>query len=270
MDEHDSQVDHYDAQYGNFATELYRSIRSDAFGEDIGQNGWLTATEQDEFLSWLELSDQSRLLDIACGSGGPTLRVTRLTGCYVHGVDIHEQGIAAAKAAALQAGVGDRADFSVVDASAPLPFDSNSFDAVTCIDAVNHLPERADVFEQWAGALRPGGSVLFTDPIVVTGPLTNEEMRIRSSIGFFLFVPAGTNERLLEEAGFDVERVADHTDNMAQMAERWRAARQKRAEDLRKVEGAETFEGQQEFFTVAARLASERRLSRIAFHARLK
>lgn len=42
-------VDHYDASYGNFASDLYSTIRREAFGEDIGQNGWLTAEEQDEF-----------------------------------------------------------------------------------------------------------------------------------------------------------------------------------------------------------------------------
>ncbi len=268
MAENDSRVDHYGAQYGHFATDLYAAIRAEAFGDDIGQNGWLTAAEQDLILPWLDLSGESRLLDVACGSGGPALRIAKLTGCHVHGVDIHQQGIAAARATALQSGLRQQAEFSVVDASTPLPFESESFDAITCIDAINHFPGRVDVLGQWARVLRPGGSILFTDPIVVTGPLTNEEMTVRSSIGFFLFVPAGTNERLLEQAGFTVERVVDRTDNMAEMAERWRAARENRAEDLRKVEGADTFDGQQQFFAVAARLASERRLSRFAFHAR--
>jgi hypothetical protein len=35
---------HYDANYGNFQTELYAQIRHEAFGEDIGQNSWLTST----------------------------------------------------------------------------------------------------------------------------------------------------------------------------------------------------------------------------------
>ena len=41
----------YDAAYGNFRTSLYEEIRREAFGEDIGQNSWLTADEQDKFLS---------------------------------------------------------------------------------------------------------------------------------------------------------------------------------------------------------------------------
>jgi hypothetical protein len=34
---------HYNANYGNFQTELYAQIRREAFGEDIGQNSWLTS-----------------------------------------------------------------------------------------------------------------------------------------------------------------------------------------------------------------------------------
>ena len=70
----DSRVRHYDANYGNFQTELYAEIRREAFGEDIGQSSWLTADEQDRFLRLLELSPGKRLLDVACGSGGPALR----------------------------------------------------------------------------------------------------------------------------------------------------------------------------------------------------
>src|SRR6476620_8232202 len=66
---------HYDANYGNFQTELYAQIRHEAFGEDIGQNSWLTSAEQDRFLEWLDPSPGKALLDVACGAGGPALRI---------------------------------------------------------------------------------------------------------------------------------------------------------------------------------------------------
>jgi hypothetical protein len=46
---------HYNANYESFQSELYTQIRREAFGEDIGQNSWLTANEQDRFLEWLDL-----------------------------------------------------------------------------------------------------------------------------------------------------------------------------------------------------------------------
>ncbi len=55
---------------------------------------------------------------------------------------------------------------------------------------------------------------------------------------------------------------------MATMAARWHAERAARETDLRRIEGDDAFDGQQTFFEVAARLARERRLSRLAFAAR--
>src|SRR4030081_2989121 len=112
---------HYDANYGNFQTELYAQIRRDAFGEDIGQSSWLTADEQDRFLGWLNLSSGKTLLDVACGSGGPVLRIADATGCSVVGVAFHEQPIATATSLAAQRGLSERARFQVADAAAQLP-----------------------------------------------------------------------------------------------------------------------------------------------------
>jgi SAM-dependent methyltransferase len=261
-------VDLYGASYRNFASAPYAELRREAFGEDIGQTGWLTAEEQDLFLAWLRLSPAARLLDIACGSGGPTLRIAEKTGCRVVGLDLHAEGIAAAKTRARERGLENCAEFHAGDAAAPLPFGDRSFDALTCIDAINHLPDRARVLREWRRVLKPGGRLLFTDPIVLTGPVTNREIAIRASIGLFVFVPAGLDEAILEQAGFEIERVEDRTRNMAENAAGWRDARERRAADLRAVEGDEAFDGQQLFLETAATLAKEKRLSRIAILAR--
>src|SRR5260370_39504782 len=63
----------YAATYGNFTTPLLAEIRAAAYGEDIGQNSWLTADELQAFLDWLGLSAPAAGLDIGRGSGGPPL-----------------------------------------------------------------------------------------------------------------------------------------------------------------------------------------------------
>jgi SAM-dependent methyltransferase len=258
---------HYDANYGNFQTDLYAQIRREAFGDDIGQSSWLTAGEQDRFLNDLNLGPGKSVLDIACGSGGPVLRIAERTGCSVIGVDVHERAISTANSLAGHRNLTERAKFQVADASSALPFPDASFDAITCIDAVNHLPNRPQIIADWARLLKPGGRLLFTDPITVTGPLTNAEITVRSSIGFFLFVPRGYDERVIEQAGLRLLVNEDVSRNMAEIAERRRAARAARAADLREIEGDQTYEGQQEFFAVAARIAREGRLSRFLFVA---
>jgi 2-polyprenyl-3-methyl-5-hydroxy-6-metoxy-1,4-benzoquinol methylase len=258
---------HYDANYGNFQTELYAQIRREAFGDDIGQSSWITADEQDKFLVLLNLSAGKTLLDVACGSGGPALRIAEKTGCSLVGIDVHQQAVETATSLAAERGLAQRSKFQVADATATLPFSDANFDAITCVDAINHLPNRPSVIAEWARLLKPGGRLLFTDPITVTGPLTSAEITVRSSIGFFLFVPVGYDEHVIEQCGLRGLVREDVTSNMATLAERRGAARARHSDDLREIEGDQTYEGQQEFFAVASRIARERRLSRFLFIA---
>jgi cyclopropane fatty-acyl-phospholipid synthase-like methyltransferase len=256
---------YYDTNYRNFGTELYSEIRREAFGEDIGQNSWLTADEQDKFLIWLDLSPGKVLLDVACGAGGPALRIAAKTGCSVVGIDVHEQAVSTACSLAIQRGLSRRAEFRVVDAAQQLPFSETSFDAITCIDAVNHFSDRPRVIAEWARLLNVGGRLLFTDPITLTGPLTNAEVAVRSSAGVYLFVPHGYDEGVIAQCGLQLLVCEDVTANMAKVAEARRAARASRTAALREVEGDQAYNGQQEFLAVAARVAREGRLSRFVY-----
>ena len=258
---------HYDANYGNFQTALYEQIRREAFGEDIGQNSWLTADEQDKFLTWLDLSPSKNLLDVACGAGGPALRMATLTRCSVVGFDVHEQAVSTARSVATQRGLSRLAEFLVADAAEQLPFSNAAFDAITCIDAINHLSDRRHAIAESARLLKQGGRLLFTDPVTVTGPLTNAEISVRSWAGFNLFVPPDYNERIIEQCGLQLLVRKDLTANMPEVAERRGTARASRSTVLREIEGDQTYEAEQEFFAVASRLAREGRLSRLVYVA---
>jgi ubiquinone/menaquinone biosynthesis C-methylase UbiE len=260
-------VDDYGSIYANFASSLYAEIRRETFGDDIGQNSWLTNDELLRFVGWLNLGPETELLDIACGSGGPAIRMAQLTRSTVTGVDIQEEAITNAKVLARGEGPGERVRFERLDATRALPFPPPVVDAVVCIDAINHLPDRAYVLADWARVLKPGGRLLFTDPIVVTGPLSNGEIAARSSTGYFLFMPKGEDERLLRAAGLDLLVCEDRTENMAEVAHRWWAARARRADALRRIEGETNYEGRQEFYRVAELIARERRLSRFVYVA---
>jgi 2-polyprenyl-3-methyl-5-hydroxy-6-metoxy-1,4-benzoquinol methylase len=256
---------HYDANYENFQTDLYVQIRREAFGEDIGQNSWLTADEQERFLEWLDLAPGKHLLDVGCGAGGPAARIAMLTGCSVVGVDVHAPAVATAKLMAAKCGLANLAEFHTTDANQPLPFSDLSFDTVTCIDAVNHFPDRPKIISEWARLLKPGGRLLFTDPITITGALTNSEIAVRSSAGFYLFVPRGYDERTIAQSGLHLLVCEDVTANMAKVADARLAARASRSVALREIEGDQAYHNQQQFLDVAARTSREGRLSRFLY-----
>ena len=258
------RVDFY-GTYSRFTDPVLDAVRKDTFGTDIGQNSWVTVDEYERLLPELNLSADEHVLEVASGSGGPALYLARATGCRVTGIDANEAGVATASEMAERSGESGRVRFQTADANAALPFNDDYFDAILCIDSMNHFPDRLDVFREWHRVLRPGRRALFTDPVVITGPVTNDELALRSSIGLFLFVPPGVNDRLIEQAGFQLVHREDVTDNAARVADRWHRAREARRTDLLRIEGEERFEGVQRFFQAVHELTSQKRLSRVAY-----
>lgn len=259
-----NQVDLYNSTYGNFEEQVLAEIRQEAFGQDIGQNSWITTDEYDRFYSWLDLSPGDHILEIASGSGGPALYLASKFKCHVTGLDINEEGIKTANQHALEANIPN-ATFQLGDVNQRLAFDDGTFDAVMCMDSMNHFRDRLGYLREWHRVLKPGKRALFTDPVVITGPVSNEELAARSSIGFFLFVPLEVTQRLIQEAGFRLVRCEDVTGNIEMTSGRWHDSRQKHREDLVKIEGEERFEGLQTFLSTVHTLTRERRLSRFVF-----
>ena len=259
------RVDLFYNTYSNFTEQVLAAIREETFGKDIGQNSWLTADEYDRFISWLRLEPGRHVLEVASGSGGPSRYLAQQTGCHVTGIDANDNGVETATRALSGIDLQDRITYKVADANGRLPFADNTFDAAMCIDSMNHFPDRANVFREWHRILRPGRRAVFTDPVVITGPVTNDELAVRSLVGLFLFVPPGVNEELIAAAGFRLARKEDVSDNAALVSRRWHEARQRHKDALVQIEGEERFEGLQRFFSAVHSLTSERRLSRIVY-----
>lgn len=257
----------YGPQYARFDSALAVELRREVYGEDIGQQGWRTAGEQAEIAALLRIGPESSVLDIACGAGGPSLALVERTGCRLTGLDAETAGIAHAQAQASARGLDSRATFAVLDCGGRLPFEDGAFDAVLCIDAICHLPDRFATVSEWARLLRRGGRLLFSDPGVITGEVAKAALDLRGSAGYFVLVPPGLNEKAIEAARLTLERGEDRTAATAEIAARWHAARLRRTAALQHEEGAEWFEERQRFLAITAELAERRRLSRFFYVA---
>jgi SAM-dependent methyltransferase len=254
----------FDKMYSRFTEAILAQVRRETYGEDLGQYSWTIKSELEAIFQALGLGPGRRLLDVACGAGGPARFAARTTGCDVVGVDNSEQAIATASRLSREEGLQDRARFEVADAGLRLPFADASFDAVLCVDAIVLLPGRPAVFQDWSRLLRPGGRVAFTDPGVVTGLVTLGELSTRTGdTESFCFSTPGDNERLLREAGLALLFTEDATAAMDEVAGSAHASRSHHRPDLEKIEGKDSFQEQQLFYETTHLLARERRQSRL-------
>lgn len=107
--------------------------------------GWTTL--EDERIAAVRPHVRGRLLDVGAG----TNRLVRLHGNGV-GVDVHDWG----------GGV------QVVEDSARLPFPDASFDTVTFVACLNHIPNRSEALIEARRVVRDGGTLVATmiDPIL--------------------------------------------------------------------------------------------------------
>lgn len=257
----------YDNAYGSFSSPEQSAIRAETFGEDIGQTSWMTADEWRHFADELRVHKDTDVLEIGSGSGGPAAYLAEARGCRVTGVDVNAFGVANGQELARLRGLSKRLRFVATNGSEPLSFPSSAFDAVVANDTICHIADRLAALRDWHRVLRPGGRVLFTDALVVTGPISHQEVALRSSVGFYLFVPPGENERLVAAAGFTLLATEDLTASTATISERRHDARERHRDRLIEQEGEQTFFGLQEYLVAVRRLAVERRLSRYCYLA---
>lgn len=110
----------------------------------------------------LRVGPGDRLVDLACGRGGPGLLLARLTGADLVGVDFSEVAIAHARQRTPLFVPAGRAAFHVGELAAT-GLDSGCADAVVCIDSVQFAPDRDAAFREAHRVLRPGGRYVQTN-----------------------------------------------------------------------------------------------------------
>jgi SAM-dependent methyltransferase len=257
----------YDPLYAEFDSPLLKELRTDAYGEDIGQHSWVTADELRADIERLSLTSNSRLLDVGCGPGGPLVFAAQLTGCLGIGVDISQ---AATESAMRRAGTFNfepRVSAIVANLDRSLPIATHSIDAAMSFDVILHLRDRAAFVTEIARTLTPGGRLLFTDPGVIVGGITPEEKEHRSTYGFVQLVPEGFNESILRAASL---RLLDRQDRSASVERNARGrlkALAARRQDLSRMLGEESVERQERFLKNVIDLAERRVLTRVMYLA---
>ncbi|GAB2518297.1 bifunctional 2-polyprenyl-6-hydroxyphenol methylase/3-demethylubiquinol 3-O-methyltransferase UbiG [Microbulbifer agarilyticus] len=100
-----------------------------------------------------------KLLDVGCG-GGILSEAMAQRGAAVTGIDMGEAPLNVAKLHALESGVSiDYQRIPVEELAEKAPA---SFDIVTCLEMLEHVPDPASVIRACAKLVKPGGHVFFS------------------------------------------------------------------------------------------------------------
>ena len=100
-----------------------------------------------------------RVLDIGCG-GGILAEAMAQKGAAVTGIDLAEKSLKVAELHRLESGVNvDYECISAEDLAARAPA---TFDVVTCMEMLEHVPDPASVVRACATLVKPGGHVFFS------------------------------------------------------------------------------------------------------------
>jgi 2-polyprenyl-6-hydroxyphenyl methylase/3-demethylubiquinone-9 3-methyltransferase len=102
----------------------------------------------------------AKVVDVGCGGGILAESMAR-RGAQVLGVDLSVKPLKVARLHAMESGVIglDYREVAVEDLAAEQP---GQFDAVTCMEMLEHVPDPASVVRACAKLARPGGRVFFS------------------------------------------------------------------------------------------------------------
>lgn len=145
--------------WGDHDAHLYSGV--DRFFQPLYQNSlvpeWLPAL--DGIVD--RLTTGASVLDVGCGQGNAALIMAKaFPASHVHGIDVHDGSIAAARTAADRAGVADRTTFEIGTATAI----TGRYDLICYFDAFHHVGDPVAAARSALQALRPDGTLMLVEP----------------------------------------------------------------------------------------------------------
>jgi ubiquinone/menaquinone biosynthesis C-methylase UbiE len=174
--------------------------------EHLHSGGLATTRDQAKRVS---ITEDSRVLDVGCGIGGPARYLAHTYGCRVDGIDLTPELIETGRVLTDRCKLADRVVLQVGNAL-DLPYPDQTFDVVWCQNVTMNISDKARFL---AGVYRvlysvgPGGDIIFPVPWAYD-----------ASINFL--EPADVMRTQYHMAGFRILEWMNYSDNVIEHYER--------------------------------------------------
>lgn len=106
----------------------------------------------------VSLKDKT-VLDVGCG-GGILSESMAVKGANVTGIDLGEKALKVAQLHSLES--GEKVDYQLIAVEDLVKSHEASYDVVTCLEMLEHVPDPASVVAACAKLVKPGGHVFFS------------------------------------------------------------------------------------------------------------
>lgn len=156
------------------------------------------------------------ILDVGCGIGGSTRRLSHEVGCCVTGIDLSDEYIDTAERLTRLLNMEERVKFHAASAL-ELPFEDNTFDGIWSIQMNMNIEDKPSWLKEVYRVLKPGRSAVLYEvcgykitPLHFPVPWAQD-----NSMSFL--VPPESFRKVITSAGFEIVVWNDKTD-LAQQA----------------------------------------------------
>ena len=175
-----------------------------------GRNATLELAQQ------MKLDENSRVLDIGSGLGGPARTLAEKYGCHVTGIDLTPSFCEAAMAMSNWVGLGGRTVFRQADAT-DLPFTDNQFDAAMTIHVAMNIPAKDQMYAEARQVVKTGGIFAIYDVLQGEGGEAVLPVPWARDQSINYLVTPNQMVSLLHDVGFNIRAVQDSTEEKSEI-----------------------------------------------------
>ena len=159
-----------------------------------------------------------RVLDVGCG-GGILSESMYFKGATVTGIDLGEKALKVAKLHQLESGA--KVDYQYIAVEQLANLQPASFDVVTCMEMLEHVPDPASIVAACAALVKPNGTVFFSTInrnaksylYAVIGAEYVLNMLPKGTHDYAKFIKPSELARMIRTSGLDVQATAGMTYN---------------------------------------------------------